>query len=106
MPYLYQFNKYDQYILAKSMFETYGIIFLFISAFTPIPYKVFTVSAVVLSYNIFLFIFISAIGRSARFFLVSFICKKYGKHIIRIVNKYLLIIAILTLLLLILWIKH
>ena len=31
-PYLYQFNKYDQYILAKSMFETYGIIFLFISA--------------------------------------------------------------------------
>ena len=105
-PYLYQFNKYDQYILAKSMFETYGIIFLFISAFTPIPYKVFTISAGVLSYNIFLFILISIIGRSARFFLVSFICKKYGKHIIRIVNKYLLIIAIFVFLLLILWVKY
>ena len=106
VPYLYQFNKYDQYILAKSMFETYGIIFLFISAFTPIPYKVFTISAGVLSYNIFLFILISIIGRSARFFLVSFICKKYGEHIIRIVNKYLLIIAIFVFLLLVLWVKY
>jgi membrane protein YqaA with SNARE-associated domain len=105
-PYLYQFNKYDQYISAKSMFETYGIIFLFISAFTPIPYKVFTISAGVLNYNIFLFILISIIGRSARFFLVAFICKKYGEHIIRIVNKYLLIMAIFVFLLLFLWIKH
>jgi membrane protein YqaA with SNARE-associated domain len=88
------------------MFETYGIIFLFISAFTPIPYKVFTISAGVLSYNIFLFILISIIGRSARFFLVSFICKKYGEHIVRILNKYLLIIAIFVFLLLILWVKY
>ena len=30
--YLHQFNKYGQYLEAKSMFETYGIIFLFIAA--------------------------------------------------------------------------
>ena len=72
--YLHQFNKYGQYLEAKSMFETYGIIFLFIAAFTPITYIVFTISAVVLSYNILFFTFISIIVRSAIFFLVSFIC--------------------------------
>ena len=105
-PYLYQFNKYDQYLLAKSLFETYGIIFLFISAFTPIPYKVFTISAGVLNYNIFLFILISVIGRSARFLLVAFLCMRYGESILRMINKYLLAIAILTILILFLWIKY
>ena len=80
--YLHQFNKYGQYLEAKSMFETYGIIFLFIAAFTPIPYKVFTISAGVLSYNILLFTIISIIGRSARFFLVSFICIRFGESIL------------------------
>ena len=104
--YLHQFNKYGQYLEAKSMFETYGIIFLFIAAFTPIPYKVFTISAGVLSYNIFLFTIISIIGRSARFFLVSFICMRYGESILKIINKYLLVIAIFVILILILWIKY
>lgn len=104
--YLHQFNKYGQYLEAKSMFDTYGIIFLFIAAFTPIPYKVFTISAGVLSYNILLFTIISIIGRSARFFLVSFICMRFGESILKIINKYLLVIAIFVILILILWIKY
>lgn len=104
-PYLHQFNKYDDFISAKSLFEIYGIIFLFISAFTPIPYKVFTISAGVLSYNIFLFILISIIGRSARFFLVAFICNKYGESILKLINKYLLLLAIIFVII-ILWIEY
>ena len=105
-PYLHQLGKYNQYLIAKSSFEEYGIVFLFISAFTPIPYKIFTITAGVLNYNLLFFIIISFIGRSARFLLVSFICEKYDEQILRVINKYLLYVAIiaLTILVIILWI--
>tara|TARA_B100000035_G_scaffold213046_1_gene182552 strand:+ start:2591 stop:3166 length:576 start_codon:yes stop_codon:yes gene_type:complete len=99
-PVIHDLGKYDQYLAAKNYFQIYGIIFLFIAAFTPIPYKVFTISAGVLNYNIILFILISLFGRGARFFLVSFICLKYGQYMLAIINKYLLLISILILLLL------
>ena len=105
-PLIHSLGIHSQYLNAKYYFESYGIIFLLIAAFTPIPYKVFTISAGVLSYNIFLFIIISLIGRFARFFLVSLICLKYGEHILLMVNKYLLYIGILviTLFILLLWV--
>ena len=93
-PILHDLGLYSKYVSAKSYFISYGLIFLFIAAFTPIPYKVFTISAGVLSFNLLLFILISLIGRSARFFLVSYICLRYGERILALVNKYLLIIAI------------
>ena len=93
-PILHDFGLYSKYVTAKSYFISYGLIFLFIAAFTPIPYKVFTISAGVLSFNLLLFILISLIGRSARFFLVSYICLRYGERILVLVNKYLLIIAV------------
>ncbi len=105
-PYLYEFGKYDQYISSMSYFDKYGILFLFISAFTPVPYKIFTISAGVLNYNLILFIIISLVGRSARFFLVSFICERYDEKILDIVNKYLMYFAfiLLVIIILLLWI--
>jgi len=96
-PYLHQLGKHNQYLIAKSSFKEYGIVFLFISAFTPIPYKIFTITAGVLNYNLLFFIIISFIGRSARFLLVSFICEKYDEQILNMINKYLLYIAIIVL---------
>ena len=93
-PFIHAMGKYDQYLSAKSYFEVYGITFLFIAAFTPIPYKVFTISAGVLNYSLPIFVLVSLIGRSARFFLVSFVCLKYGNQILDILNKYLLYLAV------------
>ncbi len=98
-PYLHNLGKYEQYLIAKNYFQTYGIIFLFIAAFTPIPYKVFTISAGVLNYNIVLFILISVLGRGARFFLVSLVCFKYGQYMLMVINKYLLLIGTLIIIL-------
>lgn len=105
-PLIHDLGKYEQYLNAKSYFQKYGIIFLFIAAFTPIPYKVFTISAGVLNYNILLFIVISLFGRGARFFLVSYICLKYGQYMLNVINKYLLLISIVILLIftIILWV--
>ncbi len=101
-PLIHRLGKFNHYLSAKSYFEDYGITFLIIAAFTPIPYKVFTISAGVLSYNLPLFILISLIGRSARFFLVSYVCLKYGDHILVILNKYLLYLALLLIVIIIL----
>ncbi len=105
-PYLQNLGKYSQYLSAKSSFEKYGIIFLFVSAFTPIPYKIFTITAGVLNFNLLFFIFVSLVGRSARFFLVAFICEKYDEQILEIINKYLLYLAVIVLimLMLVLWV--
>ena len=78
-PYLHQLGKYNQYLLAKSSFEEYGIIFLFISAFTPVPYKIFTITAGVLNFNLLFFIIICIVTRGSRFFIVAYLTYKFGE---------------------------
>ncbi|MEG3766577.1 YqaA family protein [Alteromonas sp. 14N.309.X.WAT.G.H12] len=52
-------------------FEAYGIWVVFLAGFSPIPYKIFTISAGILSMAFAPFLIASAIGRGARFFLVA-----------------------------------
>ena len=61
----------DRYEQAVNWFQEYGFWVVFIAGFSPIPYKVFTVSAGALHMAILPFILASAVGRSARFFLVA-----------------------------------
>lgn len=61
----------SHYENAVSWFSEYGFWVVFIAGFSPIPYKVFTVSAGALHMAILPFILASAVGRSARFFLVA-----------------------------------
>jgi membrane protein YqaA with SNARE-associated domain len=56
---------------AKGWFDEWGIWAVFMAAFSPIPYKVFTIAAGVLSMALLPFTIASAIGRGARFFLVA-----------------------------------
>lgn len=63
--------------LAQQWFSEYGVWVVFIAGFSPIPYKVFTISAGALSMAIIPFVIASAIGRGARFFLVAALMK-YG----------------------------
>ena len=57
--------------IAMGWFEDYGVWIVFLAGFSPIPYKVFTISAGVLQMAFIPFIIASAIGRGARFFLVA-----------------------------------
>lgn len=52
-------------------FEQYGVWVVFIAGFSPIPYKIFTISAGALSMAFFPFVIASLLGRGARFFLVA-----------------------------------
>jgi membrane protein YqaA with SNARE-associated domain len=65
-----------------------GVWFLSAAAFTPIPYKVATIAAGATQMPFLPFILASAIGRSARFFLVAGLIWKFGPSFKSFIDKY------------------
>ena len=51
---------------------------LFLAGFTPLPFKVFTITSGIISFNIFVFFFICLLSRGLRFFVVSYLSYKFG----------------------------
>ena len=51
---------------------------LFLAGFTPLPYKVFTITSGFIGFNLYIFIIISFISRGLRFFIVSYFSMKFG----------------------------
>lgn len=78
------FEKVGQYYQAQAF------IWIFIAAFTPIPYKVFTIAAGV--YHTFvplsILVLASAVGRPARFFLVAGLIYLFGAKIKAFIDRY------------------
>ncbi|NUO18224.1 DedA family protein [bacterium] len=77
---------------AQQYFDLYGTWAVAIAGFTPIPYKVFTITAGWFQMNFGEFVVASALSRSARFFLVAgiigFTYKKFGDRITVFIDKY------------------
>ena len=61
---------------------------LFLAGFTPLPYKVFTITSGLISFNLIIFIFISLISRGLRFFLVSYFSSKFGQVFTNYMNRH------------------
>tara|TARA_B100001142_G_scaffold300833_1_gene325926 strand:- start:254 stop:733 length:480 start_codon:yes stop_codon:yes gene_type:complete len=51
---------------------------LFLAGFTPLPFKVFTITSGMIGFNLFLFFFICLISRGLRFFIVSYLSFTFG----------------------------
>jgi len=58
-----------------------GIIILFIAGFTPLPFKIITISSGFVHFNIFFFIMTCLLARGLRFLLVGYLAYKYGAAI-------------------------
>lgn len=65
------YDASEAFAKAQDKFKAHGVWIVFIAGFTPIPYKIFTISAGLASMAFFPFVVASLIGRGARFFLVS-----------------------------------
>jgi len=78
----------DLYQTIKVLFNKWDFWVIFTAGFTPIPYKVFTVTAGVFDLNLIMFFIASVISRGARFFLVAFLIWKFGPDIKRFIEKY------------------
>ena len=61
---------------------------LFLAGFTPLPYKVFTIASGLIGFNILIFIIVSLISRSLRFFLISYLSYKFGDLFTEFRNKH------------------
>lgn len=66
----------------------YGFWIVFTAGFTPIPYKIFTISSGAFDMSFLTFMFASVISRAARFFLVSFLIFWFGEPIRKFIDKY------------------
>ena len=61
---------------------------LFLAGFTPLPYKAFTISSGLIAFNLPLFITVSLISRSLRFFLVAYLSYRFGKYFTKFMEKH------------------
>ena len=57
--------------VVRAKFQAHGVWIVFLAGFTPIPYKLFTISAGLASMSLLPFVAASLVGRGARFFLVA-----------------------------------
>lgn len=77
-----------QMVTVQRLFADNAFFAIFTAAFTPIPYKLFTISAGLFAINIPVFILASILGRGMRFFAVAAVMKYFGEHIVRLFYKY------------------
>ena len=81
---IFEIYGYEDPNFLKEKFSTKGgfaswLGILFTAGFTPLPFKLLTISSGFIHFNIFFFITICVVTRGLRFFLVAFLTYKYGK---------------------------
>ena len=69
----------EMFSTKQGMFSWFGL--LFVAGFTPLPFKILTITSGFIHYNIFVFILTCAFTRGLRFFLVAFLTNKFGQKI-------------------------
>jgi membrane protein YqaA with SNARE-associated domain len=87
-PMLQTLGYWDEYELAKQWFAQWGFWVVLIAGFSPIPYKVFTITAGAVTLSFPLFVIASFIGRGARFFLVAGIIAWGGERMERALRSH------------------
>jgi membrane protein YqaA with SNARE-associated domain len=81
------FNETTFYEIQK-LYKEYDFWIIFTAGFTPIPYKLITISSGAFNINIIMFIVASIISRGARCYLVALLLWKFGPAIKNFIDKY------------------
>ena len=88
-PFVGEGGRYqDAFEHGKQWFDRWGVWAVFLAGFSPIPYKIFTITAGVLSMAFVPFVIASAVGRGARFFLVAALMAWGGEPMERRLRQY------------------
>ena len=89
-----EFYGYEQEVLNLKNNLSSGFSFyifvgtLFLAGFTPLPFKVFTITSGMVGLNILLFFFVCLMSRGLRFFVVSYLTYKFGNTFNKYIDKY------------------
>ena len=91
--YVIEFYNYESKVLKLKIDLSQGsgmVIWLgtlFLAGFTPLPYKVFTITSGLIGFDIIAFIIISLISRGLRFLLVSILTLKFGEKFVSFIEQ-------------------
>ncbi|ALP52804.1 hypothetical protein Tel_06350 [Candidatus Tenderia electrophaga] len=88
-PLLHEFGYWENFQSAVEWFKEWGFWVVFLAGFSPIPYKVFTISAGTVGMAFLPFLVASLIGRGARFFLVAGLIRWGGVRMDRMLRSYI-----------------
>lgn len=83
----------------KALFDRFGVAFVVLAGFTPIPYKLITISSGMANFDLLTFIWASAASRGARFFAVAAILKYLGPAMLQEFERRLTLYTIVLLIL-------
>ena len=90
---LLEFYGYENQVinLKTSLSEGTGLYIwlatLFLAGFTPLPFKVFTITSGIIGFNLLIFFFICLFSRGLRFFIVAYLSFKFGNVINKLMAK-------------------
>ena len=93
-PLLYRFASRKKVEAVEALFQKYGAWAVLVAAFTPIPYKVFAISAGILNLDRRTFILASIVGRGARFFMIGGLIFVYGEEIEEFIDTNLEVVTV------------
>jgi len=92
--YVIEFYGYQEKVenLKLSMSQGNGLLawlsILFLAGFTPLPYKAFTIASGLIAFNLPIFIIVSLISRSLRFFIVAYLSYRFGELFTEFMEKH------------------
>ncbi len=81
----------EKFNAVKSAYNENGMLIIFLGAFTPLPYKIITITSGMAGINVIGFVLMSLIGRGIRFFIVAYLTKIFGMPALLFLQKHLLI---------------
>ena len=83
------YGLYETFTNFSNQVSEYGFLYVFVGGFTPVPFKIVTLSSGFIGINFLIFIAASIISRSIRFFLIGYIIWKFGEDIMKSFEKRL-----------------
>ena len=87
-PIVYRLFKEKKVQAAEGLYQRYDVWAVGAAAFTPIPYKVFTITAGIAQLRFWPFMLVSVLGRGARFFLLGMLVYFFGPQIQNAIDQY------------------
>ena len=84
----------ESFLSVGELYDKYNFWIVFTAGFTPLPYKIFTITGGLFHINFAMFIFASIISRGLRFMLIAALIWKFGAPIKSFIDKYFNLLAI------------
>lgn len=90
----------DKFYHVQKLYDQYDFWIVFTAGFTPLPFKVITISSGAFNVNLGMFLLASFLSRSARFFLIGGLLAFFGEPVKQFIDRYFNLLAILFVVLL------